>query len=627
MRLAAGFIFLVGCWIYAPVLRGDWLWDDALYLTHNPLLHDPARGWKTWFSLGSLVNYFPITATVQWGQWASWQQDTLGYHITNVILQCLAACCLWRVLAQLHLKWAWLGGLLFVAHPMTVESVAWISELKNTLSILPFLLALSCFIEFERTSDRRFYLGALGLFVVAMLCKTTMVAFPFVILLYLWWKRGQISRQDWLGTIPFFAVSVVLGGITMAAGSRYLELHHMHPPEVPIGGFASRLALAGLSLAFYFAAAVFPWRPLPMYPQWQVDPPSAEEYLPWLVLAGVIVLLWTYRATWGRPILFGLGFFVLNLLPFLGFVTTGNMNFTWVMDHFLYLPLIGIIGLAVAGVEHLYRRLPTAGRNLEVIGILLVLGIFIVESRAYAAQFINQPTLWAYTAKYDADAPTSVIAKAKTAMAQGDYAAAVQALQHALRINPTDAQVHTDLGLALMRLERTNEAIAEFQAALRLHSGAEEHANLSNALAQAGNLPAALDEIQESLALNSYVAGPHAALGNLLVQTGHLVPAIEQYQSAIRLGDDDAAVHLNLGLVLFQLNRIDEAADQFSDAIKLSPQNPVAHNDLGFARAKQGRVAEAISEYQAALTIDPTNALAQNNLARLQSAAPAPGVP
>jgi hypothetical protein len=139
LLLRALLIVAAGFWVFAPALRGDWLMDDDLYLTQNVLLHDPARLWKIWFAPGSLIEYYPIEASAQAVQWHLWHYDTLGYHLTNLILHLISALLVWRLLGKFGLRLAWLGGFLFVIHPAVVESVAWISELKNTLS-LPFFL-------------------------------------------------------------------------------------------------------------------------------------------------------------------------------------------------------------------------------------------------------------------------------------------------------------------------------------------------------------------------------------------------------------------------------------------------------------------------------------------------------
>ena len=238
--LRAAVLAALGWWIYAPALYGDWVWDDVLYLPQNPLLNDPERLWKLWFAPGHVLDYYPIEATVQWVQWQLWGQNTFGYHVTNVALHIVNALLVWRLLGKFKLRLAWLGGLLFLVHPVQVESVAYISELKNTLSLSPFLLAMGAWIDYEERQQTRDYALALGLFLVAMLCKISMAPFPVVILLYAWWKRGRVGTQDLKQSAPFFLISLALGVMTILSGIWYRQLH-LEPEEiVPLGGLALR---------------------------------------------------------------------------------------------------------------------------------------------------------------------------------------------------------------------------------------------------------------------------------------------------------------------------------------------------------------------------------------------------
>ncbi len=186
-------IVAVTLWIYWPALRGDLIWDDGWYITTNPLLRDWTGLWKFWFQPGSWVEYYPINESLLWLEYQLWGERTPGYHIVTLIWHVAGALMVWRLLSKFGLRLAWVGGFLFAIHPVQVESVAWISELKNTMS-LPFaVLAMIAWIDFEERGESRDYRRALVFFFVAMLCKITMAPFPLAILLYAWWKRGRIG--------------------------------------------------------------------------------------------------------------------------------------------------------------------------------------------------------------------------------------------------------------------------------------------------------------------------------------------------------------------------------------------------------------------------------------------------
>jgi protein O-mannosyl-transferase len=513
LLLRALLIVAAGFWVFAPALRGDWLMDDDMYLTQNALLNDPARLWKIWFAPGSLIEYYPIEASAQAIQWYLWHTDTLGYHLTNLILHVLGALLVWRLLSKFGLHLAWLGGFLFAIHPAVVESVAWISEFKNTLSLPLFLLSMCAWIDYEERGRSRDYFLALVLFFIAMLCKISMAPFPLVILLYAWWKRGRAGWNDLKASAPFFAVSLGLSAISISSGEWYLKTHLQSTTNPPIGDFLAHLVLAGWSISFYFTQCVWPVKMLPIYPKWPVDPHALISFLPWLILGGVFCWLWIRRANWGRHALLGLGFFLINLAPFIGLTSVSYMRFTWVMDHFLYLPMIGLIGLAIAALEQIEGRISGAMRPLLAGMTAVVLALLAWESHDYAGMFIGPEKLWTYTVERD----------------------------------PTAWLAYNNLGNVLFETGRVPEAIGQYEKALQLNPGmVEAHNNLGLALYQTGRVQEAIDHYQQALIGNPHFAIAHTNLGNAFSQMGRIQEAIDHYQQALLANPHDSAALANL---------------------------------------------------------------------------------
>jgi len=455
--LIVGVIF----WIYQPTLHGTWLWDDDYLIENNEVVHDPSGIWSIWCDPTSLIDYFPLTVTVEWLEWQVWPGDPFIFHLTNVICHMISALLVWRLLSKLGLRLAWLGGLLFAIHPVQVESVAWMAEIKNTLSLPPFLLAACCWVDYERRGKLEDYYLTLCLFLVAMLCKTTMVMFPVVILLYAWWKRDRIGWRDIRNSAPFFVISLAIG-VTLVA----LLRHGVGEETIPLGGVFSRLACSGISIAFYFSKVFLPIGLLPIYPQWNINPPSLPQLLPWPILGGVLYWLWSRRQKWARNILFGFGFFLLNLLPFVGFRTISFMRFAWVMDHFLYLPILGLIGLIVAGVEQVDDRLSASTRPYRIAGVAIVMGLLAFWSSQYARIFVNTIALWTYET------------------------------QHYPQAWPS----HNNLGLALAQAGRLQEAKVQYEEALFLNPGyPEAHNNLGADFWEMGQFTEAEEQFKEAL--------------------------------------------------------------------------------------------------------------------------------
>ena len=547
--LRAVLIVAVGWFVFFPALHGDWVWDDVLDITGNPLLRDAHGLVKIWTDPTGLYDYYPVKYTVQWLQWHLWHNNTFGYHLTNVGLHLLSAFLVWHLLRKLGVRWAWLGGLLFTIHPLVVESVGWIAELKNTLSLPPLLAAFSCWLSFDGHRRRRDYLGALLLFVVAMLCKTSVVMFPLTLLLYAWWRRGRVGFADLKASAPFFTVSLGLGLVTIWF-QHHRALTGVETALPLAGDLWTRLAGAGGILAFYFWKCVLPVGLMPVYPQWPVSAGAPWLWLPWVVLAGLVFWFWRQRATWGRHALFGTGWFLFHLAPFLGFFAISYQRFTWVMDHLAYVPLLGLIGLATAGAGVALDRLggPARGWALAAIGILC--GVLALASHRHAAIFQSDDALWTYTTQHNPGAWLAHYNLANVRMKQGRTADAIRSYEQAVQVRPDFAEAQCSLGVALLSVDRRGEAIPHLEAALR------ERPTMAEA---------------------------HTALANVLAANGRLDEALPHYSEAARLKPADANFQFNLGNALLQSGRFQEAAIHLREAVRLDPTDAQARQALAAA--------------------------------------------
>lgn len=591
MGLQVLVIVLAVVCIYWPVLEGGWLWDDSRYVTSNLLLRSFTGLEKIWFEPKSFVEYYPILATAEWVQWHLWGMETLGYHVTNLGLHCINALLVWRVLGKFGLRLAWLGGLIFAIHPVQVESVAWISELKNTLSLPPFLLAVCAWIDYEEKKLSRDYWIALGLFLVAMLCKISMVSFPLMILFYAWWKRDRITLGDLQASAPFFVISLVLGALTVYLGAVFTHSHSVHDMvgvslgSVTQGGWASRVAVMGLSLSFYFFNCIWPVGLLPIYPKWAVNPPSPWQFLPWPVMAVLFYGLWTGRKNWGKGVLLGAGFFLLMLLPFAAL----HWSFTWVMDHFLYIPIIGLIGLVVAGLGQIDERWPWFSRPYGIGILAAVMALMAYDSFSYAGVFIDSETLWTFT----------------------------------LSRNPDSWLAHNNLGNAFIKKGEIDGAIAEFEKALQVNANyAKSHNNLGYSLLQKGRVDDAIEEYEKAVKIDPDFADAYGNIGVALAQKGQIDEAIVEYQKALSVNPSFVEVMSNLGLALAKKNRWDEAIVQWQKAVEINPDYAQGHTNLGVAFMQKGLVNEATAQFQEAVRLDPTDPNAQSNLAKAEAMAP-----
>jgi tetratricopeptide (TPR) repeat protein len=540
--LRAAVIVALGIFIYWPALNGAWLWDDRDLIADNLLVRDPDGFWKIWLQPSAMFDFLPLKVSVEWIEWRLFGEDTLGYHLVSLGLHLTSAFLLWRFFWKLGLRCAWLGAVIFLVHPVQVESVAWISELKNTLSLPLFLFALIAWLDYDargRTSD---YVLALVMFLLAMLSKPSMVMFPSVLLLHAWWRRGRIGAQDVQASALFFAVSLAVGIATIVFLGKTIGEQH-----VILGGPLSRLACAGLSLAFYFSKSILPLDLMTIYPLWKLDPPSPWQFLPWPILAGVLGFLWTKRATWGRHALLGLGFFLLNLAPFIGLNAGSYMNYSWVMDHLLYIPMIGLIALASAAAGDIASRIPLFARWIGATLLAIVVLWMTSASRGYAELYTSLEALWS----------------------------------HNIALNPNAALPHNDLGVAYAREGRVAEALAEFRIAAQFDARyTDAHHNLAVTLLETGDAADALPEFEQVQRLLPNQAETYYNLGLTLGYLGRGGEAIPNYQHALELDPGYLPAYNNLAISLMKVGRLNEAIVVAQAGLKLAPDNSRLQNTL-----------------------------------------------
>src|ERR1039458_2811048 len=249
---------------YQPAWHGQRLWDDEAHLTQPELrsLNGLAR---IWTDVGATQQYYPLSFTAFWVQHRLWDDSILGYHLVNILLHCLSAMLFLTILRQLEAPGAWLAAALFALHPVHVESVAWMSQLKNTLSGLLYLSSVLAYLGFDRTRKKGLYALALGLFVLALLSKTATVTLPAALLVVFWWKRGRLSwKQDALPLVPFFVAGLAAGLVTVLLER---SLYGARGAEFGFP-FIERCLIAGHAIWFHLGKLLWPADLLFIYPRW-----------------------------------------------------------------------------------------------------------------------------------------------------------------------------------------------------------------------------------------------------------------------------------------------------------------------------------------------------------------------
>ncbi len=637
--------------VYSPALTAGFLWDDDSVLTANALVKSSRGLWDIWFST-QLPDYFPLTSTSLWLEWRAWGDWAGGYHATNILLHAISSILLWRVLVRLEIPGAFVAAVLFAVHPVNVESVAWITERKNTLSLVFFLLAALFFFrslggEFSKREkggserQRTFYIWSVGLFLLSLLSKTAGVMLPCALLLCVWWKKGNILRADIIRSLPFFGLAIFFGSITV-----WFQYHRAIADDlVPAHTLLEKGIIAGRASWFYLGKALLPLNLSFVYPMWKLDDSAALSYLPTIALVAIFLFLLMTRVRRTRSLILALGYFVLMLLPVLGFFKIYFQRYSLVADHWQYFALIGIVSVVAVGMDRMQRFGVLVYRSIVVL-IVVVLSIL---SWRQCAIYQNAEVLWrdtlaknpsAWLAHNELGLLLNQQGKAEEAMThyqqslklqpeqveaynnagtyylvRGQLEVAMGLFHQALQSGPRSAVTHYNIGNVLDRQKKSAEATREYLEALRLdpaHADAEN--NLACMLATQGKVSEAIERFKHVIDLQPKHFDALNNLGTTLVESGKAEEAIPYLRRAVELVPDFADGHYNLGNAFSAVKRHEEARGEYNAAIKAKPDMSLAYYKLGNLYFHENKVELAVREYEAALNIQPNLAEAHYQL-------------
>jgi tetratricopeptide (TPR) repeat protein len=597
--------------VYQPVWHGKPIWDDTAHLT-PPGLRSSQGLARIWIEPGATQQYYPLVHSIFWVEYKLWGDTTLGYHLINILLHAFSALLLWKILRWLQVPGAYLAAAMFALHPVCVESVAWISEIKNTLSGAFYLGAALVYLRFDRTRNWRFYFVTLGLFLLGLMSKTVIATLPAALLVVFWWQRGKLSwKQDVLPLIPFFVAGIGAGLFTAwvewkfvgASGSGY---------DFSI---IERLLIAGRAIWFYLGKLVWPVDLAFIYPRWHVSQTVWWQYLFPITALLVSVMLWLLSRRNRAPLAAWL-FFVGTLFPALGFFNVYPFCYSFVADHFQYLAGIGPITLAAAGIAILFRSLMNKRQFLEPIicgTLLLVLGL---SSWRQSGMYTDIETLWRKTIARNPDCWLANNNLGGYLYNEGRVKEAMEHYQKAIQIDPNYAEAQNNLGAALAAKGRFDEAIENYRKAIQISPNfAYALNNLGMALAARGQFDDAIVNYRKAIQISPNFADALDNLGAALTVKGRFDEALGYYRRALAIDPNLAGAQNNLGILLAKQGQITEAIEYYQKAIELDPARAEFYNNLGNLLASQGRPAEAIRQFQKALAVEPDYTKAHYNLA------------
>src|SRR5437870_4323381 len=562
---------------YLPAWNGKLIWDDNRHITQPAL-----RSWQgladIWTRVGATQQYYPLVHSFFWIEQKLWGDSVVGYHLVNILLHSLGAVVLLQILQRLKIPGAWLAAALFALHPVQVESVAWISELKNTLSGLFFFCSILTYLNFDERRNRLAYISSLALFVLGLLCKTAIAPLPAIIAVVLWWKRGRVRpREDLLPLLPFFVIGVGAGLFTA-----WLERIFIGAQGTAFQlSILQRCLIAGRDFWFYFFKLAWPTKLTFIYPRWHISGTVWWQYLFPAALILLLAIAWKLRSKFRGPLAAALLFLGL-LSPALGFINVFPFIYSFVADHFQYLACIAPLTLFAAGLTMgLDSSAPAKGVLRPAISIapILILGLLTWrQSHVYR----DIETLW------------------RTTIAR----------------NPDCWMAYSNLGNAFLQKRDIDAAIEAYSTTLGLQfDHAESHYSIANAFRQKGQLDDAILHYRLALELRPDYADAHNNLANVFRQQGRVEEAVREYEAALKSNPGSVPAQNNLGWLL--ATAADPKLRNGKKAVELAEQavlatdghNPVFLHTLAAAYAENGDFAKAIAAANDALEIANANGI------------------
>lgn len=582
----AALVFLV----FGQTLHFDFInYDDDKNIYEEPAVSNgiSLRGIVRAFTHTQVGHWDPLTTLSHMVDCQLYGLHAGGHHFGNVLLQAVTAIFLFLVLKMLT-DAVWRSAFVaaaFAIHPLRAESVAWVTERKDVLSGVFFMAAIAAYVFYtRRPQSRSRYWWAVGLFAAGLMAKSMLVTLPLVLLLLDYWPldrfdktQGASPRRLLLEKIPFFALSAIASVIQLLANREGIV-------STQKLSSAANIANAFVSYTTYIGKTLWPSGLALLYPLPRHGQPLGIILLAIALLAVISAAAIIFRKK-HPSLLVGWLWYLGMLVPVIGIVQAGGQSHA---DRYTYLPQIGlwiaITWLVADWTRDWKYRAPVLGGAAAII-----LCAFAFLAYRQTAFWRNSITIWERTIACTGDNSIAQYNMGNAVLHLGDMDGAIAHYREALRINPTDPDSHTNLGVLLSQRGKPREAMAEYDAALESDP---RHADA------------------------------HKNLAVLLFAQGRVQEAIAHYEESLRINPSSADAHNGYGYVLQQQGRINDAAAQYGEAIQINPAYPDAHYLLGNIFFQQGRLADASAELEQAVKLQPGNANFENSLAWFLAASP-----
>jgi Tfp pilus assembly protein PilF len=562
-------------------------WDDPEMVFRNKdVANFDIKAFFTRFYVG---NYIPFTLLIHSLCQQIGGDSALVFHATNIFIHLLNG---WLVLRFSRLVFknetiSITAMLVFLLHPLQVESVGWISELKNVLYVSFLLAALINYLHYIESKTKKHLILAFVFFVSSCLSKPSAVVFPLLLIVLDVFSGEKISGKSVLRYLPFFGVALLFGAINMKAQTAAQFINHAH--EFPIW---QRLAFSGFGIARYLGLFLFPLHLSIIYPYPEASVSVLGLGIAALTLLAVLLFFLIKRKSFS--LLFCILFFVLNLILVLQFLPFGEVLNA---DRYMYLPILGLawpIGMAIEAI-----KLPKFGVWLPLV---LLLG-FSTFSRAQTWK--NALQLYENILKQYPDAFIALNSAGVECMFSNQDKKALQYFDHAIKSNPKNYKGYYNRGLLYLKNSKPAEAIASFNECLALYDYVKAYAGRASAYYQLHDFPKALNDAKHALNLDPTNAKAHFVLGNCYNDLNQLAPALAEYNAAIAIQGGESDYYFKRAIVYGKQQDFKSSLGDLDICLKLNPNYHEAHYWKGVVKINLNEDACAEFEIAARQNFEP----------------------
>jgi Flp pilus assembly protein TadD len=601
-------------------------YDDPQYVYENARvaagLSPESVVWAFTHTVGG--NWHPLTVISHMLDCQLYGLKPAGHHFTNVLLHTIAVILLFLVLRQMTGK-LWPSAFvaaLFAIHPLHVESVAWISERKDLLSAVFFMLTLGAYIRYVHKLSFTSYILVLLVFAFGLMSKPMLVTVPFLLLLLDYWplkrfssetsvkrghrktvENGANTRRIFLEKIPLLLLSFGSCAATLLAQRHFID---------PIGNLSllDRLCNAAVATVVYLRQLVWPFGLSVFYPHPRHTFSVLQVFVATLFLIGVSAAAFMCRRR-NPYFLTGWFWFLGMLVPVSGIIQVGEQAHA---DRYMYLPQIGLYILVTWFVADTvsswrHRRILLATAMASSIALLMY------PAWKQTGYWRDGRALWTHALAVNPQNDTAHISLCDLDLRENRLGDAIFHARKALEIRPDSADAESRLGVALSASGQTEEASIHFKRALETHQIRPRlHYNLGTLLLNSGHFDEAIAEFQKELQIQPEFVEAHNNLGIALTSKGELGEALAHFQKALELYPHLPKVHHNIAMILLRQGQLDQAIAHLQKELQANPASAEAHNDLGIVWSQQGQIDQAINEWQKTLELQPGNLDAYCNL-------------